>query len=60
MSKREKRILIGIALVMVLVIVGGVIVANLQSSGQQPRLDLTMQMQTLDAAAIGTAKANNP
>ena len=60
MSKREKRILIGILLLMVLVIAGGLFVANLQSSATVPRLDMTAQMQTLDAAAIATAKANNP
>lgn len=57
MSKRETRILIGIALIVALVIVGGVIVASLQSSATTAGFSQQQAIETRNAGIEQTASA---
>ncbi len=57
MSKREKRILIGILLLLALVIVGGVLVASLQSSSLDAGFRQQQSIETRNAEIEQTVSA---
>lgn len=57
MSKREVRILIGIALIMALVIVGGVIASGLQASATAAGFSQQQSIETRNAGIEQTASA---
>lgn len=57
MSKREMRILFGIALLLLLIVVGGIFVVNLQSNSLDAGFRQQRIIETRDAGIEGTATA---
>lgn len=57
MSKREKRILIGFALLLALIVIGGIVVAGLQSSALDAQFQQQRIIETREAEIEQTASA---